>query len=828
MRHLKCPRFFPAALLLVLLGLTLLAPGTIQAADTPVTITSCKLSGSGKKLTVKAKVKQKTSEMGSRLYLLALDANAAESGKLKTKPLTSVRTRKGTLTFTAKYNQTMLCQKFAIAAKTGGSYKILSTVQYLTNPEVLASYTGSGPKTLSKKGLQVEDLSEAMDLNISHAVVNWTLNSLLTTDKKNSVSYKYRGKTYYFNPYVLQANDNQVKAYNAAKTSVTVILLLPNDSSPATAAMRFGCPQTANYSSIRTSTEKSCRMFEAVMTFLAQRYGTKENLVSGWILGNEVNTPGIWNYNGGKSLANYMKDYARNFRICYNAVKSVSKKSKVYISLDHNWNCDADQGGKKYFTTKSVLDQFYKTLNSQGRVVFNIAYHAYPQGLTDPVFWDDSRAKNSPDTELVTFRNLAVLTDYVKKNFGKQYTVMLSEQSFNSNKGELVQAAAYAYAFYMSEGNSMIESFIYGRQFDHPVEMEDGMYWGLSSNQRQKRLIWDVFQYIDSKDSFKFTNPLLPCTNLSKWTKISGFKKSRYQNMPSLRVKAEIAGISSNTGTSVSLFWRRIPTCDGYVVYRDNELVGHCAGNSDTTFGYTDTGLTPGRTYTYRLKTYKLAPSAEDPNQKVALYSSASAAKKITVTGTKPLWLEQECTVSGSQITLRWMPQEDVSGYEILRAEAENGPYQTLAATEQTGYTDTRAISGKTYYYKVRSYYNTGTGTYRAPESDAIARQALIQLETEILNGDVLLTWSSWPGAVSYQVYIAQGTSDTFTRIKTASDLKYLCTQYKDADGQKEDFKAGGSYRFRVRAVLADGSRSPYSNIAELEIPEETKNKKKR
>ena len=61
------------------------------------------------------------------------------------------------------------------------------------------------------------------------------------------------------------------------------------------------------------------------MTYLAMRYGTKENLVCGWILGNEVNSAAIWNYGGGKSLDAYMANYARAFRICYNAVRSVTK-----------------------------------------------------------------------------------------------------------------------------------------------------------------------------------------------------------------------------------------------------------------------------------------------------------------------------------------------------------------------------------------------------------------------------------------------------------------------------------------------------------------------
>ena len=81
--------------------------------------------------------------------------------------------------------------------------------------------------------------------------------------------------------------------------------------------------------------------------------------------------------------------------------------------------------GKQYFTAKSTLDKFYKTINTYGKITFKIAFHAYPQGLVDPVFWDDSLAIDSTKSMIVTFRNLSVLTKYVKKNFGKDYLTIL-------------------------------------------------------------------------------------------------------------------------------------------------------------------------------------------------------------------------------------------------------------------------------------------------------------------------------------------------------------------------------------------------------------------
>ena len=72
MKKVSCVRLVLAGLILIL-GFSILPAVKVQAADNPVTIKSCKLNSSGSKLTVKAKVKKKTSEMGKKLYLIGLN-----------------------------------------------------------------------------------------------------------------------------------------------------------------------------------------------------------------------------------------------------------------------------------------------------------------------------------------------------------------------------------------------------------------------------------------------------------------------------------------------------------------------------------------------------------------------------------------------------------------------------------------------------------------------------------------------------------------------------------------------------------------------------------
>lgn len=807
--------------LLLLFGISFCEMESVQAADKQITVTSCKLTANGKKVKVKAKVKKKTGEMGKKLYLLSLNAHKSENGTVKASPLGTVKTKKGKITFKVNYDSSMLYRKFVVAYKTGGKYKIASDARYITNPEVLATYKGNGPVTTSKKGLQVEDMSDALEAGTQHAVINWTLNSILNNGANNKIPYTYKGKTYYLDEDQLKRNDEQVQAYNAAGVKVTIILLLPKDaSSTGTSAMQYGGYSYTKFSSFKTSTKAGCQTLEAVMTYLSQRYGTEQNLVSGWIIGNEVNSTCVWNYGGDKSLSSYMKDYARAFRICYNAVKSVSKNAKVYISLDHNWNKDIDSSGKRYFGTKATLDEFYKQLKAQGDISFQIAYHAYPQGLSDPVFWDDSEATDSVRTPIINFRNIKVLTNYAKKKFGKDCTIMLSEQSFNSNKGEAVQAAAYAYAYYISEGNNMIESFIYGREFDHPDETKDGYHWGLCDNQRNKRLLWNVFQYIDTKDSFEFTNPLLQYTNVADWSKVKGFKKEKFTQMPSKRTQAVVTGGESVSTTELKITWDRISTGDGYEIFRDSVQVGSVAGNG--TVSYTDKKLTPGATYQYQVRMYKEAPDPDNVNKRIKLYGDLSAPVPMTVTAGQVEWNKDKCEVSGNTIKLAWKKLAGVSGYEICRATEENGTYTPLGniAGDKNTYTDTQTVSGTTYYYKIRAFVTANGVNHYGKDSDVLEKQARIQLTVSIVDGEVVMNWSRWQDATNYYVSCTPASAINYERQKEVAGLTYSCTQYKNPDRVMTDFTVGEAYYFRVRAKLGDNTYSKYSNEVVLFITE--------
>lgn len=107
--------------------------------------------------------------------------------------------------------------------------------------------------------------------------------------------------------------------------------------------------------------------------------------------------------------------------------------------------------------------------------------------MTWPKFWDLSGEAGelvleTEDTSMVTIYNIDVITSYLQKQEflmpdGEVRPVLLSEMGFTSTYGEDVQAAAFAYAYYIAENNQYIDAMILSRETDAAEEVAQGWPW---------------------------------------------------------------------------------------------------------------------------------------------------------------------------------------------------------------------------------------------------------------------------------------------------------------------------------------------------------------
>lgn len=474
------------------------------AKSNSATLKSCKVS-KGTNLYVKAKVKKRLKSGDDYYYLVTVDPNSNKYLKVIDKC-----EKKATITFTLPLREedgTNLVQgKYAIAVKSGKSYKIISKTSYITNPEAAATYTAAFPKTTSKKGLQG---SKDTSLGVQHTFINIDMNTVLN----GSTPYVYNGKTYYFN----DIYGGYISSANQLGITITGQFMITWNDTNKYAILKSARQPGHAYYALNTEDKKARETYEAAFSFLAERYSSENCHLDNWVLGNEVNIHPVWYYAGNISKEKFIKTYANTFRVMYYAVKSNSKNARVYICTDHTWsNRHGDWGARPF------MDAFNKEIKSQQKnIQWNLAYHAYPSILTSAATWNDKYVTNDVNTEFVSPKNLTVLTNYVKKNFGSKTRIILSEQGFTSTSGYSVQAAAIAYTYYKAEFNSMIDSVIFRSDYDAEGELAQGLAFGLCDIGGNRKPAYDVFKYMDTPQAEKYTKKYLKTIGVSSWKKVT-------------------------------------------------------------------------------------------------------------------------------------------------------------------------------------------------------------------------------------------------------------------------------------------------------------------
>lgn len=555
--------FLLVAVFLIIFGFGSVASIPVQAASKPAQITECRLVSDGK-IRITAELAKPKSVAGNTCYLFA---ESISESKLPAaaKPIQSKKkAKKMTFTVSLKQNSasSRLYSRFLLAVKNSdGTYSVISNARYISNPGKSAVYKYQFPTAVSKKGLQVSAAmtEDAMELNVHHSVLNIVFSDLISSKEQyntaSSVSYQYHGKTWWFRRSAVEAYDHQLIALKENNTIVNAVLLLGWRDDLKHLIYPAGRSQGHAFYAWNTANAAAREQLEAAISFLAHRYTASSGQygrIAGWIVGNEVNNYGVYNYAGQKSLTQYARIYANAFRLTYNTVTSVYANARVYISLDHLWNYRVSGS----FSSREMLDAFAKALKRQGNISWNLAYHPYSSPLTEPKFWENKNgwAIQSLTSPVINMANLSVLTSYIREKYGSSTRIILSEQGFTSvrhgisdgqesGEAETIasqqeQAAAIAYGYYLAESDDMIDSFILNRHVDHRDEVSQGLDLGLwnrdtdTSNPEwalNTKESWKVFKYMDTNKAKKVTSSSLSVIGIEKWSQvIDGFRKDFY------------------------------------------------------------------------------------------------------------------------------------------------------------------------------------------------------------------------------------------------------------------------------------------------------------
>ena len=272
------------------------------------------------------------------------------------------------------------------------------------------------------------------------------------------------------------------------------------------------------------------------------------------------------------------------------------------------------------------------------------------------------------------------------------------------------------------------------------------------------------------------------------------------------------------SSTQINLSWTAGTETGGAIA---QYLIQRCSGASCTSFTqvgtsttttYSDTGLTPSASYSYRVQT-------SDANSNTSAFSNTASATTLVTSPTAPSGLT--ASASGPvQINLSWTASTETGGtisqYLVERCTgALCTTFAQIGTSMTTSYSDSGLTGSTTYTYRVRAqdsnnnngpYSNTAAATTAAPTF--VAPFGLTATPSGPMQ--VGLSWSaaSETGGTltQYLVERCAGASCTnFAQIgtTTAATLTYT----------NSGLLGSTSYSYRVRAT--DGTNfSGYSNTA--------------
>jgi fibronectin type 3 domain-containing protein len=170
---------------------------------------------------------------------------------------------------------------------------------------------------------------------------------------------------------------------------------------------------------------------------------------------------------------------------------------------------------------------------------------------------------------------------------------------------------------------------------------------------------------------------------------------------------------AASGNAQITLLWQA-PSSNGssaiteYRIYRGNssgseKYLTSVDGNNLT---YTDTGLTNGQTYFYRVSAMNAAGEGPESDEASATPTSGNTPSPIQ---------NLQISAGNAQVTLTWSAPANnggsaITGYKIYRG-TPSGAISYMTTITGTSYTDTGLTNGQTYYYHVSAVNGNGEGS---------------------------------------------------------------------------------------------------------------------
>lgn len=242
----------------------------------------------------------------------------------------------------------------------------------------------------------------------------------------------------------------------------------------------------------------------------------------------------------------------------------------------------------------------------------------------------------------------------------------------------------------------------------------------------------------------------------------------------SVRFPSDISKLSapklSLQADGVTLCWTGVPYASAYEVYRATSKSGKYSlmvTVTDTT--WFDPAGSQGTSCYYKIIALRTEPTT--------LRSSYSNAVSIAYKCDAPV-ITAEPGTTGKPV-ISWEKVSGAKQYTIYRATSEAGKYGKLGTSKTGSYTDSKAKTGTTYFYKVIA--NASSSTYNSGYSNiescnVICSSVTVTVKIDAATGKPSLSWKKVDGATGYRILRQLPGEEDFTVIKEQTAVTFTDT----------------------------------------------------
>lgn len=187
----------------------------------------------------------------------------------------------------------------------------------------------------------------------------------------------------------------------------------------------------------------------------------------------------------------------------------------------------------------------------------------------------------------------------------------------------------------------------------------------------------------------------------------------KYKNIKTATIPAAVKNLkATQTTTSVTLTWSKVSGATGYRVYRYDSAKKKWKTVKSSTKDrkITIKKLKKGTKYTFSVKPYIETESGTAWRETGTRIKTATKASTPTLKVTSP---------SKGAVSASWTNVSGESGYQVYYSTKKSSGYKKMGSykTNKVKATKSGLTRGRTYYFKVRAYIKTDSGTVYTPYS---------------------------------------------------------------------------------------------------------------